>query len=124
MHFPPPSPNTHRPPSPIPDYRTSRAPTAMRHQPPPPRPQRWGLRIGLLLGLVGVVGGATLVAKLRFLPSGYVLPGLMIDGVRAPDKATAASVRSLVEERAKALGARTIALSTSERDKPVLQATL
>jgi vancomycin resistance protein YoaR len=48
----------------------------------------------------------------------------MIDGVRVPDGANAATVRAFVEERSKLVGARKVALATSDHDKPVLEATL
>ena len=55
------------------------------------------------------------------------MPGLSIDGERVPEDADAAKVRSFVEARAKALGARKVALAmpgTAETDKPALEATL
>lgn len=55
-----------------------------------------------------------------------MLPGLLIDGARVPDGVNAAGVRAFVDERAKLVGARTIALvdDPSHHDKPVLVATL
>jgi vancomycin resistance protein YoaR len=122
MHFPPPSKNSAHPrtasiPAPLP-------PAHGRHAAPPPRNPRWGLRLGLTAGLFVILGGSAAAAKVRYLPSDPVLPGLSIDGVAVPARATAASVESLASERAKTLGARKIRLKVEGQDKPVLETTL
>jgi len=76
------------------------------------------------VGFFALIGAATLTAKARYLPSGPVLPGLMVDGERVADGATSATVRALVTDRAKTLLSRKIALELSGHDRPVLEATL
>jgi vancomycin resistance protein YoaR len=95
--------------------------------PPPGGSRRWGLRLGLVAALLLAAGGAAAGLHAHYLPSGYVVPGLVIDGERLPDGADAAKVRSFVESRAAALAARKVALAmpgTPEADKPALEATL
>jgi len=77
--------------------------------------------------LLLTVGGACAGLQAHYLPSAYVVPGLVIDGERVPDGADAAKVRSFVEARAAALAARKVELAmpgTAEADKPALEATL
>jgi vancomycin resistance protein YoaR len=95
-----------------------------RHAPPPVRPHQWGLRIGLTAGLLAVLGGAALGAKLHWLPGDAVLPGVTVDGAALPAKADATAVRAVAAERGKALLDRKIALVMPGSDKPVLEATL
>ncbi|MBN9161220.1 MAG: VanW family protein [Myxococcales bacterium] len=120
MHFPPPPSSAHP--------RTAQTPSRPsvhgRHAPPPPRPHRWGLRIGVAAGLFAFLGGSALGLKLHYLPTGAVLPGLTIDGERLPEEATAASVQALAADRAKSLLGRRIAFNLEGHDRPVLEATL
>lgn len=64
------------------------------------------------------------MANARYLPVTTVLPGLAIDGERVPDGADLAAVRSVVEKRANALGARSVRLMIPGSDKPVLETTM
>jgi vancomycin resistance protein YoaR len=102
----------------------------VRPNAPPPGSRgsrRWGLRFGLVAALLLTVGGAGAGLRAHYLPSGYVLPGLSIDGERVPEDADAAKVRSFVEARARALASHKVALAmpgTPETDKPALEATL
>lgn len=94
------------------------------HAPPPPRPHRWGLRLGLLAGLVAAVGGTAIAAKIRYLPDTAALPGLMVDGERVPDGASIAAIREVAGARAKAVLARRLTFVLPGRDGPVLEASL
>ena len=129
MSFPPP-PNPHvrqgassgRPGPPAAIY--------VRPTAPPPGARgvrRWGLRLGLVAALLLTVGGACAGLSAHYLPRGYVLPGVAIDGERVPDGADATKVRAFVESRAAALSARRVALAmpgTPESDRPALEGTL
>jgi vancomycin resistance protein YoaR len=95
-----------------------------RHAPPPRRPRRWGLRIGIVVAFLGALGGAATLAKLRYLPDAIVLPGVSVDGERVPDGANADAVRALVEGCARRLLDRKVALEMPGEDEPVLVATL
>ena len=131
MSFPPP-PNPHV----RPGASSGRPgpPAAIYVRPSTPTPpagargsRRWGLRLGLVAALLVTVGGAAAGLSAHYLPTGYLLPGLAIDGERVPDGADAAKVRAFVESRAAALAARKVALAmpgTPESDKPALEGTL
>lgn len=88
------------------------------------RGTRWGLRLGLVAALLLTVGVAGAGLQAHYLPAGYVLPGLLIDGERVPEGADAANVRALVDARASALAARKVELVMPGADKPVLETTL
>ena len=88
------------------------------------RGRRWGLRIGLVAALLSSVGGAGAGLRAHYLPTGYVLPGLLIDGERVQDGRDAANVRAFVQSRAAALAARKVKLAVPGADAPVLEATL
>lgn len=129
MHFPPPPSGPH-------------PRTAQKGPPyvPPPSPangrgpekravherSRWGLRLGLAVGLVTALGAGALVAKQHYLPNTAVLPGLMIDGERAPETKDPAAIRAFAEARANVLAKRKVSflLQTAGSDKPVFEATL
>ncbi len=95
-----------------------------RHAPPPRRPRRWGLRLGIVGAFLAAVGGAALFAKLRYLPDAIVLPGISVDGERVPEGADTDAVRALVEARAKRLLERKVALAMPGEAAPALVATL
>lgn len=95
----------------------------MRPSPRPP-PRRWGIRLAVAGALVAALTASAAVARARWLPDAAVLPGLAIDGERVADGADAASVRALVEARAKALGERRIRFTIAGVDAPVLEASL
>ncbi|MBX3206905.1 MAG: VanW family protein [Labilithrix sp.] len=121
MHFPAPPRSAHP--------RTASAPPSGppihgRHAPPPPRPHRWGLRVGLTTAFLAFLGGSAVGVKVHYLPTGAVLPGLTVDGERVPDEATPATVQALAADRARALLGRKVALALGGHDKPVLEATL
>src|SRR6476469_9509115 len=99
MSFPPP-PNPHVRPSAGPPAAIYTRPSAPS---PDPVSRRWGLRLGLVAGLLVAVGAAGAVLRAQYLPSGYVVPGLAIDGERVPEDADAAKVRAFVEARAASL---------------------
>lgn len=128
MHFPPPKeprgpsgaapqggPRTH--PEPV------RSEAYRRSQPPPAHPHRWGVRLGLVLGLFTLLGAGALIGRSRYLPDAAVLPGLTIDGERVPDNADPTIVRAFVEQRSKSFLGRKIALAMPGNEKPVLEAT-
>lgn len=96
------------------------------HRPPPAsRPHGWGIRLGIVAGLLTVLGGATAFAKARFLPtSSAVLPGLRIDGETVPEQGDEAAVRALVVRRAAALEGRPVRLAMPGHEAPVLAKTL
>ncbi len=129
MSFPPP-PNPHVRPGASSGRAGPPAAIYVRPSAPPPRARgsrRWGLRLGLVAALLLTVGGAAAGLQAHYLPGGYVVPGLVIDGERVPDGADAAKVRAFVESRASALAARKVALTmpgTAETDAPALEATL
>jgi vancomycin resistance protein YoaR len=85
---------------------------------------RWGLRLGLVAALLSSVGGAAAGLRHHYLPSSYVVPGLVIDGERVPDGADAAKVRAFVEARAAKVTSRKVELAMPGADKPALEATL
>ena len=95
-----------------------------RHAPPPARPHRWGLRIGLAAGLLITLGTVAGIASFRLLPNEPVLPGLTIDAHALPASADAASVRVFATERGKRLVSRRVSLSLPGRDRPVVETTL
>ncbi|HVJ89942.1 MAG TPA: VanW family protein [Labilithrix sp.] len=99
-------------------------PSPRRHAPPPPRPRRWGLRLGLttvfLLGLAGAATGA----KVVYLPNSPTLPGLRLDGERIPEGATPAAVQAIAADRAKAFLGRRVAFKLEGESKPVFEGTL
>jgi vancomycin resistance protein YoaR len=70
------------------------------------------------------VGGAGAGLSAHYLPRGYVVPGLVIDGERVPDGADAPKVRAFVESRAATLAARKVELAMPGADQPVLTTTL
>ncbi len=130
MSFPPP-PNPHVRPAPI-----DRGPPAAIYVRPSATARAtrstrrsWGPRLGLVAALLFTVGGAGAGLHAHYLPGGYVVPGLTIDGeplpnadgAKAPD---ANSVRALVEARAAALAARKVELAMPGKDQPVLTTTL
>src|SRR5262245_51926973 len=116
MHFPPPN----RPSSPHP--RTG--PPAQRYVPPTPRKRRWGLRLGIVGGLVVLLGAGAAFARARYLPNAAVLPGLRIDGEPISTNPESAAVRAHVQRRADGVHARKVRLSLPESDKPALETTL
>jgi len=127
MSFPPP-PDPHVRPGASSGRPGPPAAIYVRPSAPPPRgSRRWGLRLGLVAALLFTVGGAGAGLRAHYLPNGYVVPGLAIDGERVPEGAGAAEVRTFVESRAAALAARKVALAmpgAAATDKPVLEATL
>ncbi len=130
MSFPPP-PNPHVRHGASPGRPGPPAAIYVRPSAPPPvaRGPRgsWSLRLGLVAALLLTVGAAGAGLNAHYLPSGYVLPGLVIDGERVPDGADATKVRSFIESRAAALAARKVSLAmpgTAATDKPALEATL
>lgn len=128
MSFPPP-PNPHVRPGASSGRPGPPAAIYVRPEATPPGrgSRRWGLRLGLVAALLLTVGGAGAGLRAHYLPSGYVLPGLAIDGERVPDGADAAKVRAFVEARAAALASRKVALAmpgAPPTDKPALEATL
>ena len=70
------------------------------------------------------MGGAGAGLKAHYLPRGYVVPGIVIDGERVPDGADAAKVHAFVEGRAAALSARKVELGMPGAEQPVLTTTL
>ena len=127
MSFPPP-PNPHVRPSTAPSDRGPPAAIYVRPASSPPlargRGRSWGLRVGLVAALLLTVGGAGAGLKAHYLPRGYVVPGIVIDGERVPDGADAAQVHALVEGRAAALAAHKVELAMPGADQPVLTTTL
>jgi vancomycin resistance protein YoaR len=121
MSFPPP-PSPHVRPVQVP----SGPPAAIYvKKAPEPRPgKRWGLRLGLASGLLAVVAGAGAGLRAHYLPSAYVVPGLMVDGEKVPAGTDAKSLRALVETHAATLAARKVALAMPGTEKPVIDATL
>jgi vancomycin resistance protein YoaR len=119
------------PPPPNPHVRTG-PPAAIYVAPPPNAPQAssrargraWGLRLGIVAALLCTVGVAGAGLHAHYLPGGYVVPGLVIDGEKVPEKADAAKVRALVEGRAAALASRKVELALPGADQPVLTSTL
>jgi vancomycin resistance protein YoaR len=75
-------------------------------------------------GLLTVVLATGAGMRAHYLPSAFVVPGVLVDGERVPDGADAAAVRAHVEAHAKTLGARSIKLSLSGGDRPVSETTL
>jgi vancomycin resistance protein YoaR len=128
MSFPPP-PNPHVRPVAAPIDRGPPAAIYVRPpQGPPPRARArgrsWGLRFGLVAALLFTVGGAGAGLHAHYLPSGYVVPGLSVDGERVPDGADATKLRAFVEGRAAALAGRKVELAMPGADQPVLTSTL
>jgi vancomycin resistance protein YoaR len=126
MSFPPP-PNPHVRPGPAPIDRGPPAAIYVRpSQSPPPRGRgrSWGLRLGLVAALLFTVGGAGAGLHAHYLPSGYVVPGLTVDGERVPEGTDAPKLRAFVEGRAAALAARKVELAMPGADQPVLTSTL
>lgn len=125
MSFPPP-PNPHVRKGTAPTDRGPPAAIYVRPSESPPRPRgrSWGLRCGLVAALLFTVGGAGAGLHAHYLPRGYVVPGLAIDGERIPDGADAPKVRAFVEARAAALAARKVELAMPGVDQPVLTTTL
>lgn len=127
MSFPPP-PNPHVRTGPLP--MTSGPPAAIYVRPsqtPSPARRRgrsWGLRFGLVAALLFTVGGAGAALHAHYLPGGYVVPGLAIDGERVPEGADASKVRAFVEARAAALASRKVELAMPGVEQPVLTSTL
>jgi vancomycin resistance protein YoaR len=80
--------------------------------------------LGLVAALLLTVGGAGAGLEAHYLPRGYVVPGIVIDGERVPDGADAAKVHAFVEGRAAALAARKVELGMPGADQPVLTTTL
>ncbi|MBX3214036.1 MAG: VanW family protein [Labilithrix sp.] len=74
--------------------------------------------------MLAVLAGGAAGAKLHYLPTGAVLPGLTVDGQRLPEEATPESVRAVADAQARALLGRKIALALGGHDRPVLEATL
>lgn len=128
MSFPPPN----RPHVRTGTFTSPSGPPAAIYVPPPQTSpsnrsgggKRWGLRLGLVAGLLLTVGGVGVGLRAHYLPSAYVVPGLSIDGEAVPAGADAARVRALVEARAAALSSRKVELTVPGSDKPVLASTL
>ena len=80
--------------------------------------------MGIVAALLCTVGVAGAGLRAHYLPSGYVVPGLVIDGEPLPEKADAPKVRALVEARAAALASRKVELAIPGADQPVLTSTL
>lgn len=115
------------PPPPNPHVRTpSRPPAAIYVRPSEPekKGRAWGLRLGLVGGLLALVAGAGAGLRMHYLPTAYVAPGLIIDGERVPDGADAAKVRSFVEGRAAALASRKVELAMPGVEAPIMSTTL
>src|SRR5262245_51841679 len=92
MHFPPPSNNSAHPRT---APATSRPPMRNghgRHAAPPAQKPRWALRIGLTAGLFALLLGGAAFAKVQYLPTTPVVPGLSIDGTTVPEGAAEKSV--------------------------------
>jgi vancomycin resistance protein YoaR len=79
------------------------------------------MRISFSIGMLALLAAGALSAHRVLLPGTAVLPGLTVDGVVVPTGDRAA-VLAFVEERAKALLSKRVALS--DRDRPVLEASL
>ena len=121
MSFPPPPPNPHVRQAPA---GPPAAIYAGRASSPPSKGNRWGIRLGIVGGLVAVLGAGALFVRARYLADTLVVPGVAIDGERVPDGADAAKVKSLVEAHAAKLGARKVVLTSAGSDKPVHETTL
>ncbi len=121
MSFPP-SNRPHVRPGPFPS-----GPPAQLYAPrlPLPRPRRrWGLRLGLVAGLLAVVAGTGAALRSRYLPTGMFTPGLVIDGEQVPAGADAKALRAMVETHAASLSARKVELAMPGADRPVVESTL
>jgi vancomycin resistance protein YoaR len=90
----------------------------------PPPGRRWGLRLALVGGLLALVAGTSAGLRARYLPTAFVVPGLVIDGETVPAGADAKALRAIVETHAATLAARHVELSMRGADKPVIVATL
>ncbi|HSO40313.1 MAG TPA: VanW family protein [Labilithrix sp.] len=121
MSFPPPN-RPHVRPAQVP----SGPPAAIyvKKAPEPLKPKRWGLRLGLVSGLLAVVAGASAGLRAHYLPTAFVVPGLRVDGEALPAGTDANGLRAVVAAHAAALAARKVALTMPGADKPVLDATL
>ena len=82
------------------------------------RPKSWGIRIGIVVALLGGVGGSAYAAKGHYLPRGQTLPGLRVDGQTATD------LKATVESRAAVLAARKVRLVLPGEDRSVIEGTL
>jgi len=86
--------------------------------------RRWGLRLGLVGGLLAITAGGLLAARAHYLPGGTVLPGLAVDGERVAEKASEATLRAMVETRARHLAERKVRVMLPASDKPALETSL
>jgi vancomycin resistance protein YoaR len=92
--------------------------------PVPPANRRWGLRCALVAGLLVLVGGTGAGLRARYLPTAFVVPGLVIDGEKVPAGADATALRAIVETHAATLAARKVELGMPGKTEPVIEATL
>jgi vancomycin resistance protein YoaR len=114
------------PPPPNPHVRAP-GPPAVRYVPPPSPSKtgrRWGLRIGIALGLLTAAGVTFGLAQHRYLPDTAVLPGLRIDGSELAPASDAAQVKAAVTARAGALAAKKVRFQIPGDAQPALETTL
>ncbi len=123
-------PNMSFPPPPSPHVRPVQAPSGppaaiyVKKAAEPPQSKRWALRLGLIGGLLAVVAGASAGLRAHYLPTAYVVPGLVVDGEALPAGTDAKRLRTIVEAHAATLGGRKVALALPGAEQPVLEATL
>lgn len=89
-----------------------------------PRAHGWGVRLGIVGGFLALLGAGAAYAKMRWLPSGAVVPGVRVDGEQVADKADASAVRALVVRHAQALEARSVKMTAAGHSEPALTKTL
>lgn len=125
MHFPDPQDRGATKPGPHVRNDAVAPPRPMTPARPSARPRkRWGLRLGIAAAILASVAGAGVYARLRYLPSSAVLPGISIDGERVADPTSDPAVRQLAEGRARTLLGRKVQLAMPGVEKPVLETTL
>lgn len=90
---------------------------------PAPRGKRWGLRLGIVLGVLSTSGAALGALHVRYLPSAQVLPGMMLDGERLPDGATEEQIRAVALAHARTRLDRTLELTAPGDPRPILTAS-
>ena len=119
------------PPPPSPHVRSVQVPSGppaaihVKRAPEPPRGgKRWGLRLGLVGGLLAVAAGVGAGLRAHYLPSAYVVPGLVVDGEKLAAGTDATSLRAVVEAHAATLAARKVALAMPGTEATVLEGTL
>ena len=86
--------------------------------------KRWGLRLGLVSGLLVIVAGASAGLRAHYLPSAPLMPGLSVDQEALPTGANEQTLRAQVERHAAALEGHKVALAMPGADKPVIETTL